>query len=106
MVQCIQLLRSYANHEEFAEQWLSMLYGDMAFTLLLWLASVAERIRGTKAWTAFSDGEADDIAHFLPVLGFAISSLIIFSTAFCMLYFCRAMICAVDTFCTATTNAG
>lgn len=104
LVQCLQLLRSYARHEEFDYQWLQSAHRDIAITLLLWIAAVAERIRGTRSWLLFSESGAD-VWSILPIIGFGVSSLLIFALAFCMLYFCQAMVCAVDTFCIYTTTS-
>lgn len=90
----VLLLRTYAEHEDFQELWLRNAHVDTIVTVLIWIAAVAERVRGSDVFLQESDPW-----EYMRILSFAVSSLILCSVAYCILYFCSSMMCVVDSFC-------
>lgn len=97
----LHLLVSYAVSMSFGDRYIYLAKQQLAITLVLWIVVVVARVlvaseflRSTSTW---------NILHFL---SFAVSSLIIFAISFVVLFSCRGMMCAVDSYCVHVVAAG
>lgn len=93
------LLRSYAQFENFVSRWTGMANRDVLILLLVWGSVVAERV----VVLLLNDNRSWSIPQ---IACFAVSSLILCSLAFCILYFARGMMCAVDSYCLHILSEG
>lgn len=101
LLESFRLVHSYAHHESLEKLWANTVRVEIAIASVLWTAAVIERVRGTNSLV---DG-AIDVRSVLHLIRFAVSSLFLFALAFCVLYFCRALSCVVDSYCTVIITA-
>lgn len=90
LMQHFTTLRSYAKFGSFDEIWLRVVKRDAAITLLIWSAAVAGR--------AAIDSRVQ-LLYVLHLISFAVSSLLFLTLAFLIVFFCRGLMCCVDSFC-------
>ena len=105
LVEFMQLIRSYANREDFSHQWHVLSIWEVATALVLWLAVMTERTRGTEVVQAALNTGLDSLT-VLHILAFGLSSLILVALTFLVLHICHGLASAVDAFCAGLINSG
>jgi hypothetical protein len=106
LVDCMKVFHSYACSGEFYDDWMIWVHRDLAVMLLIWIAGVSSRIY---TLSMLPDGLADSSCEAWKIsliVVFAINSLIVLAIASCVLFICRGMTRAVDSYCTKVIFTG
>ena len=90
LIENVHLLKAYAEFHRFSDEWLGKSMRDQVVTILLWAIAVAERLRDTSSFNVWNS---------LRIVSFAVSSLVVSGISYCILYFCRGMLCSVENYC-------
>jgi hypothetical protein len=94
MVDCVRVLVMYTERIEYTDIWEKKVRRDLIATLVVWLAAVFERARGSLMLDHISF-----VPGLLHIAAFAITSSVLMGLAFVVLYISSALTTIVDAFC-------